>query len=76
MQLDLALVMPVYNEANCIRRVVESWRSVLQSLNIKYQMLLLNDGSTDHTAEELVYFANDPTIEIVHKQNSGPAYRS
>ena len=71
MPLDLALVMPVYNEESCIRQVVESWKALLQSLNIDFQMLVLNDGSTDRTAEELQSFTGDPFIEIINKRNSG-----
>lgn len=48
-----SLVIPLYNEeesvAECIRRVVP----VMQSLNGDYEILLINDGSTDAT-ESLV----------------------
>lgn len=71
MLLDLAVVMPVYNEEACIVDVVKSWHSVLSHLNINFRIIILNDGSNDSTAEALVIFASDDRIEVINKENSG-----
>ena len=71
MEYDLALVMPVYNEAECIETVVRDWDAALQSLGIRYRMLIYNDGSGDNTEEELSCFCSSPTIEVVNKPNEG-----
>jgi len=71
MPLDLALVMPVYNEEGCIAEVVTSWLGVLSGLGIRFKMIVLDDGSTDGTKEVLAGFADDGRIEVVHKANSG-----
>lgn len=71
MTLDLAVVMPVYNEQECIAAVVDSWRAMLARLDVDYKLIVLNDGSRDATAAALEKFAGDRRIEIVHKQNSG-----
>jgi glycosyltransferase involved in cell wall biosynthesis len=71
MAIDLAMVMPVYNEAACIDRVLRSWRETLAGLNIEFCMLVLDDGSTDGTHEILDSFHDDPRVEIIHKPNSG-----
>jgi dolichol-phosphate mannosyltransferase len=70
-KLDLAIVMPVYNEEDCIRDVVTSWRIMLNNLNIKFRIIVLNDGSRDRTQEILSVFSGDECIEVINKKNSG-----
>jgi hypothetical protein len=45
LQFELALVMPVYNEEQCIAEVVQSWCEELVKLGIDFRMIILNDGS-------------------------------
>jgi dolichol-phosphate mannosyltransferase len=68
---ELMLVMPVYNEEGCVADVIETWQESLQKLNIDYQMLILNDGSLDGTAEVLKRYATNRNLNIVSKKNSG-----
>lgn len=68
--LDLIVVMPVYNEAECINSVVQSWCAMLDQLGIRYRIMALNDGSRDQTAAMLDSMAG-ATVEVVHKPNSG-----
>ena len=69
--MDLALVMPVYNEEECIVDVVRSWHGMLNLLGVDFQMLVLNDGSRDGTAEALEDFADYERVEVIKKENSG-----
>lgn len=71
MIIDLALVMPVYNEEACIGEVVRSWYEMLDGLNINFQMIILNDGSTDASEEVLAPFGINEMIDIINKENSG-----
>jgi glycosyltransferase involved in cell wall biosynthesis len=71
MQLDLAVVIPVYNEEACIRGVIQSWLDVLSLLNIKFRIIILNDGSNDGTYGELKAFIGNDRIEVIDKENSG-----
>lgn len=71
MLYDLAVVMPVYNEEACIVSVVKSWREVLSELNLNFLIIVLNDGSTDATPNELAAFNQDERIEVVNQTNSG-----
>ena len=68
---ELAVVMPVYNEEACIADVVRDWQETLGTAGIDFQMLVLNDGSSDGTAEALAPFAGNPRITVVNKPNSG-----
>ena len=69
--LDLLVVMPVYNEAECIAGVLKSWLQCLDGLAIRYQILAINDGSKDATGQQLEQFVGDPRIQIINKQNAG-----
>lgn len=71
MPRDLALVMPVYNEQDCIARVVREWAEALEALGIDFLMIVLNDGSRDGTADALAALADHPRVRIVDKPNSG-----
>lgn len=71
MSLDLALVMPVYNEEACIMDVIKSWNLMLSNLDIKYQLIILNDGSNDRTEDALKLFVHESKIRIINKKNSG-----
>ncbi len=69
---DLAVVMPVYNEAGCIENVIQDWLAVLQATGARFQLIVLDDGSTDATGSILDRLANDsPQLHGVHKSNSG-----
>ena len=69
--LDVAVVMPVYNEEACISAVVKEWLDALEAAHGRYRLVVLNDGSSDGTAAELEMFSSDPAVEAVHKVNTG-----
>jgi dolichol-phosphate mannosyltransferase len=68
---DVTIVMPVYNEAECISDVLNDWTAELDRLKINYRLLVLNDGSRDNTADVLEQSELSPRIEVVNKPNSG-----
>jgi len=68
----LALVIPVYNESQIISDVAKEWIGCLDKLNIKYDIHVYNDGSTDETLAILNTFKKDNNHLIIHdKNNSG-----
>jgi glycosyltransferase involved in cell wall biosynthesis len=69
--VELAVVMPVYNEAECIAGVIESWRAELCALGMQFRILAIDDGSTDETAEILRRLGDEPWLQIIAKRNSG-----
>ena len=71
-ELDLAVVMPVYNEEGSIGTVVEAWAKVLDGLAIRYEIHVFNDGSKDRTAEFLDKLTETvPALRVHTKANSG-----
>ncbi len=70
---ELIVVMPIYNEASNIEQVVSEWQSVFQKLAIRYQMLLINDGSKDASLDVLnrLEAAHPDSLVVVDKFNAG-----
>ncbi len=50
MKKTLSLVVPVYFEEDCIEQFITETRSVLESLPLNYEIVFVDDGSTDKTA--------------------------
>lgn len=70
--LDICLVIPVYNEAGCLEEVINSWVNDLYFMRLSYRIILVNDGSTDDSSQILNRMAKlSPYLEIFHRQNSG-----
>lgn len=69
--IELAVVLPVYNEEDCILAVLDDWLSVLESLSIDFQLFVLNDGSTDGTKERLEAFGREARVNVLNKDNQG-----
>ncbi len=69
---QLAVVMPVYNEENCIAAVINKWTAEFQRLNIDFQIHAYDDGSKDETLRILTDLAKKNRNLFVHKKlNSG-----
>ena len=51
MTLVLSIVMPAYNEEDCIEKVVDNWTDFLKRKfpNDATTLIVINDGSTDDT---------------------------
>jgi glycosyltransferase involved in cell wall biosynthesis len=73
--LHLSLVIPFYNEAGNILPLVGTAVEVLTRLGRTYELILVNDGSTDHTGAEIVEAAQrwPACRELRLPQNSGQA---
>lgn len=47
--LELSIVVPVYNEAETLHSFFQRLEAVLTSLDVVYEVIFVNDGSTDAT---------------------------
>jgi glycosyltransferase involved in cell wall biosynthesis len=64
---SLSVFFPCYNEQDNVRRVYESAAQVLGSLGLDYEIILVDDGSTDQTAQIIDAIAKtDPRVKAVH----------
>ena len=73
--LQFSLVVPVFNEAGNILPLVTRSIEVLRGLARSFEIILVNDGSTDGTAAEIAEaHARWPEVTDLHlAQNSGQA---
>ncbi|UTW61193.1 glycosyltransferase family 2 protein [bacterium SCSIO 12741] len=70
--IELAVVIPVYNEAGAIGEVVKDWADTLRNLGIGFEIHTYNDGSKDNTLELLTQLSHEFSELKVHdKPNSG-----
>ncbi|MDD5135060.1 MAG: glycosyltransferase family 2 protein [Phycisphaerae bacterium] len=70
---SLSVFFPCYNEQENVERVLASAVDCLEPLNIDYEIILVNDGSRDRTAQIIdTLAAKDSRIKAVHhKTNLG-----
>jgi dolichol-phosphate mannosyltransferase len=71
--LDLSVVIPVYNEEENLPLLWPELRSVLDLLGLQFEVLFIDDGSRDRSAEIVRGFRDaDPRVRLIRlKANSG-----
>jgi len=47
--MDISIVIPLLNEQNSLEELSSSVSSVINDLNLKYEIILIDDGSTDNS---------------------------
>ena len=68
--IDLSIIIPVYNGALLLNRCLDS--IFKQSTKYSYEVILVDDGSTDNSVE-LIKARKEPNIILYQQQNAGPA---
>jgi glycosyltransferase involved in cell wall biosynthesis len=70
---DLSVVIPVYNEEENLPPLWEELRSVLEPLGLSFEVVFVDDGSRDRSAEIIRGFRErDPRVRLVRlKANAG-----
>ena len=70
---SLSVILPAYNEAQVIASTVSTVHSVLDGWKVDFEIIVVNDGSTDQTGAILAELAaRDPRIRFVtHPVNQG-----
>lgn len=61
-----SVIIPTYNRAALIGKAIES---VLQQTFKNWELLIIDDGSTDNT-KQIVAQSNDPRIKYIYQQNA------
>ncbi len=67
---ELAIIIPVFNEANVIQSVITKWLNHIESFGIDYEMHVYNDGSTDSTSVQLGKIMH-PRLFVHESENCG-----
>ena len=60
----LSIIIPVYNEEKYMGHLIYKILKEMGKLNYKYEIIIVNDGSTDNTEKILNKFKNKVKIFI------------
>ena len=61
----LSIVLPVYNETENVERCLDEIVSVMRAEGLDYEIVFVDDGSTDGTTEQLIGFATREDCTVV-----------
>ena len=66
-KVDLSIVIPMFNEVEVVGKLYDKLIDSLNSLNKEYEIIFVNDGSTDNTLENLLKVKEkDKRVKIVN----------
>ena len=64
----ISVVIPIYNAEDTLRECVQS---VLRQSYPDYELILVDDGSSDNSSTICDEYANLVNVTIIHQQNKG-----
>ncbi len=68
----VSVVIPVFNEEQSIRILYDELCAALSTWGGRFELIFVNDGSTDRTAAALATLAADPRVVAIHfRRNFG-----
>src|SRR5690625_1367019 len=71
MTLEISIIVPVYNLEDYLHKCIDS---ILAQTFTNFELILVNDGSTDRSSEICEEYASiDHRIRVIHKKNGGVA---
>src|SRR5688572_22927626 len=74
--LDVSVVLPVYNEAGHVRAVVERIAAALEASEYSYEIIVVDDGSTDGSGDELRTIDGIRLLQFAKNRGSGSARKA
>lgn len=66
-----SIITPVYN---CEKYLKESIESIINQTYASWELILIDDGSTDASGDICDEFSGDSRIKIIHQENVGSLY--
>jgi len=67
--MKFSVIVPVYNRAHCVAKTIES---VIAQSYSDWELIAVDDGSTDNSLELLKELADrEPRIKVIHQENKG-----
>jgi glycosyltransferase involved in cell wall biosynthesis len=72
---DISIVIPLYNEEDSLRELYQDIKKVLVSMKKNFEIIFVDDGSTDHSADVIRQLSNqDPRVKFLQfRRNYGKA---
>jgi glycosyltransferase involved in cell wall biosynthesis len=69
--MKLSIIIPAYNEESTIQEIVEKVQAVSLPGGLSREIVIVNDGSKDRTADILSRFSGQGDMVIIHQSNQG-----
>ncbi len=64
----LSIIVPVYNEEEHLNKCIDS---ILSQTYDSYEVILVDDGSTDSSSALCDKYTDNPNVKVIHKSNGG-----
>src|SRR5207237_7341930 len=71
--MDVSVVIPTYNRASFLIKLLDAWREVEKVTKYKYELIFSDDGSSDDTVATLKQQAKGLPIVILDNEHGGAA---
>ncbi|MDX2479783.1 MAG: glycosyltransferase family 2 protein, partial [Desulfuromusa sp.] len=65
---NVSIILPTYNRADYLRRSISS---VLKQTFTDFELIIVDDASTDNSAEIIDAFDDQRLVYLRHEQNKG-----
>lgn len=69
--MEVSVIVPVYNEINAIESTISQLHETLKKAKLTYELIIVNDGSTDGTGNKLKQIKGLSFIYLEHVSNRG-----
>ena len=69
--MKLSVIIPAFNEESTIEEIITKVRAVTLPGGLSRELVIVNDGSKDRTADILSRFSGQADMVIVHQSNKG-----
>lgn len=67
----ISIVIPVYNEENRISKTLTNLTNYLDNQEYSWEIIIVDDGSSDNTAEQIKPYLKDLRIKLINLPHSG-----
>lgn len=68
--IRISAIVPIYNERRAVAQTIHQLTQALDALTRDYEIILVDDGSTDGTAEVLNQFDSGPNIRVLRNERN------
>ena len=75
-ELDVSIILPVYNEVDHLRQEVERVRTAMDASNYTYEIIIVDDGSSDGSGELAYTIPDVRVIRFLQNRGSGSARKA
>src|ERR1700690_871508 len=74
--LDVSIILPVYNEAEHLEQEVNRVRAAMDASPYSYEIIVVDDGSTDNSAEVASRIPGIVFLHFLQNRGSGSARKA